>query len=233
VYTSCKLTKPEKDKLRAIQGIADQIGQGTGDTYKNGFFWRHLPKALCWMTTFNQPARRVPDYRIPSWSWASMDGQISSNTTPHRQKGDEMLAACIMHVTLSHDDKDGTLGSRDGLLCIGRLLPITPSPSNDRPTHDANTWRRRSFDIGGRILEFHLDGPEEAKAVATESVPLAFFPIVAEQQKLHIDGLLLSMDRDGTFRRLGVSFDAYVNEADLEMFMRVYRSCSARSVVLV
>ena len=89
-YSKRKLTE-SKDKLTALSGLAysyyereDQLrappkgykgGQRGG--YAAGLWEAHMPSALLWRTW---SAQRPPEYRAPSWSWASVDGRISYNS---------------------------------------------------------------------------------------------------------------------------------------------------------
>jgi hypothetical protein len=79
-YTQCGLTKPEEDKLRAVEGVARRIATLTDDIYYMGFFMKQLPWALCWELEGDEGrmASRGRPHRAPSWSWASMDGGLIS-----------------------------------------------------------------------------------------------------------------------------------------------------------
>jgi len=74
-YTRRRLTFGE-DKLPAISGIAKHmLRTRPGDTYLAGIWRNDMPVFLLWAPTNN--ARRPASYRAPSWSWASVDGQVS------------------------------------------------------------------------------------------------------------------------------------------------------------
>ncbi|KAF2676490.1 HET-domain-containing protein [Lentithecium fluviatile CBS 122367] len=90
-YSSRHLTN-ETDKLPALAGLASKFSeeQKLGN-YLAGIWSNHLPSALLWKTVplysryRDQPTnpldaflpRRPQVYRAPSWSWASIDGEIS------------------------------------------------------------------------------------------------------------------------------------------------------------
>jgi hypothetical protein len=81
-YTTRSLTFP-RDKLVAISGIAKVIGTALDDKYHAGMWARDMPQALLWspyeeetLPTRPQKASYPPEYRAPSWSWASIDGPI-------------------------------------------------------------------------------------------------------------------------------------------------------------
>lgn len=90
-YSSRFLTE-ESDKLPALAGLASKFRQEhSPGSYYAGIWSEHLPSALLWRTLFSysggqdklsnplavfQP-RRPQTYRAPSWSWASIDGEVS------------------------------------------------------------------------------------------------------------------------------------------------------------
>jgi hypothetical protein len=83
-YTNRNLTFPS-DKLVAISGIANVVGNFLRDEYFAGLWRKSLPQSLLWSPydEENLPhpgyiATRSSQYRAPSWSWASADSRISS-----------------------------------------------------------------------------------------------------------------------------------------------------------
>ncbi|KAF2186267.1 HET-domain-containing protein [Zopfia rhizophila CBS 207.26] len=88
-YSERKLTY-SSDKLPAISGIASLFSTMLrGDRYLAGLWESRLLEGLCWhICSFdNIPRSRLDNYRAPSWSWASIDGEIllnhSSDTPEH------------------------------------------------------------------------------------------------------------------------------------------------------
>ncbi|EUC36784.1 hypothetical protein COCCADRAFT_33950 [Bipolaris zeicola 26-R-13] len=90
-YSLRNLTK-ETDKLPALAGLASRFSEERNPgKYLTGIWSNHLPSALLWRTVpaysrdRNQRVsqftaflpRRPQMYRAPSWSWASIDGEIS------------------------------------------------------------------------------------------------------------------------------------------------------------
>lgn len=88
-YTKRQLTRPG-DKLRAIGGIADKYHVVMEDQYLAGLWRSYIPAGLLWRRMMAskddillpRPAR----YRAPSWSWASIDGEIEYDW-PERMDG--------------------------------------------------------------------------------------------------------------------------------------------------
>lgn len=79
-YCARKLTF-NKDKLIALQGIASAWQKRTGDEWIYGVWTNALLRDIFWRapedSTFAQRLIRPGDLPIPSWSWASTQGQIS------------------------------------------------------------------------------------------------------------------------------------------------------------
>lgn len=91
-YNLRSLTK-SKDKLRAIGGIAELYYLKTGDQYCAGLWRSNLAEELLW-TVFHPRATFSsmvvesrdpvtlfprPNYRAPTWSWASVDGTAANH----------------------------------------------------------------------------------------------------------------------------------------------------------
>ena len=80
-YTKCNLTM-SNDKLVAISGIVKRLQPSFKTKYLAGL-WRHdLLEHLLWHVESYDEAKRPlvgekrPEYRAPSWSWASIDAPI-------------------------------------------------------------------------------------------------------------------------------------------------------------
>jgi hypothetical protein len=73
LYSAANLTYSH-DKLPALSGIVRRIHEERGGQYLSGM-WREedIEAQLCWRAT--RPQKRPP-WRAPSWSWASIDGQV-------------------------------------------------------------------------------------------------------------------------------------------------------------
>jgi hypothetical protein len=78
-YSKCKLTNAS-DKLVALSGIAKIIHERLGgqDTYLAGLWKSRLKWHLLWETQSNtDPFPRTAPCRAPTWSWASLEGEIT------------------------------------------------------------------------------------------------------------------------------------------------------------
>jgi hypothetical protein len=66
----------EKDKLPALSGAAKQMSKRRpGDEYLAGLWRKSILADLAW-TFFCPNGRRPSVWRSPSWSWASLDGEV-------------------------------------------------------------------------------------------------------------------------------------------------------------
>ncbi|EEU34183.1 uncharacterized protein NECHADRAFT_85399 [Fusarium vanettenii 77-13-4] len=76
-YSRTKLTFGD-DKLVALSGVAKLFQQTFKDRYLAGVWWSPSARLLCWSRDDRRETGVVtrPDYRAPSWSWASIDGLI-------------------------------------------------------------------------------------------------------------------------------------------------------------
>lgn len=72
-YSMGQLTVPS-DKLPALSGIAARQGDITRDRYLAGLWRESLETQLCWCMEDRIYGR--PEWRAPTWSWASVDGRI-------------------------------------------------------------------------------------------------------------------------------------------------------------
>lgn len=70
-YSAADLTI-STDRLPALSGIAERQSAITGDDYLAGMWRKDLELQLLW-SPFKAKSQR-PDWRSPSWSWASVDG---------------------------------------------------------------------------------------------------------------------------------------------------------------
>ncbi|KAK0232012.1 heterokaryon incompatibility protein-domain-containing protein [Armillaria nabsnona] len=77
LYTQRTLTKP-RDRLVALSGIVEQFHRFWSHTTYIAGLWEHqLPGCLLWYQGSSQCRTRPDRYRAPSWSWASMDGEVT------------------------------------------------------------------------------------------------------------------------------------------------------------
>lgn len=76
-YSESQLTLQE-DKLPALSGMASRFHAITKDDYLAGHWRIDLERSLFW-EGLGPNAFRVKPYRAPTWSWASIDGKVSTD----------------------------------------------------------------------------------------------------------------------------------------------------------
>ena len=75
-YSRRQLTYPS-DKLPALSGLASHYARLTDNGYLAGLWREDLAQLLLWsLDPQIAPRPLPPQYRAPSWSWASLDGQV-------------------------------------------------------------------------------------------------------------------------------------------------------------
>jgi hypothetical protein len=81
-FARCGLTKPA-DKLVAISGIAKEFQRLLQDEYLAGLWRANFLNGLLWYVSADDgpgpfDSSRPAEYRAPSWSWAAVDGPLST-----------------------------------------------------------------------------------------------------------------------------------------------------------
>lgn len=99
-YARRALTVP-RDKLVAIAGLAKRAHRTLEGTYLAGLWSTQLHIGLTWMVDQHASTSRAPEYRAPSWSWASMDGPITWTLIDgYVQNEDGFVAQLLVRVLL-------------------------------------------------------------------------------------------------------------------------------------
>src|SRR6266536_5315825 len=158
----------DKDRLVAIAGVALRFGELLNDEWIAGLWKRTLPGDLLWwvrkgMRTNKPPiemgiveselvgmrpshtvnwSERLSDgrYQAPSWSWASVLGDIIAGEFVEQESEDSMID--VLDIDLTPLDQKQPYGQlKAGSLKLrGTLYPLAMDPPNwpgDQPT-----WRR-------------------------------------------------------------------------------------------
>jgi hypothetical protein len=147
-YSSLTLSHP-KDKLLALSGLAKQFQQRSKDEYVAGHWKSNLPVSLNWFRlldsslsdesgealekSYNEQERHGSIYLAPSWSWASVNGQIEF--VLHGETGDlsDFVVCKVEHVetdTVGGDSTGRVLGGQLDLRApwtkakVGKNRPI-------------------------------------------------------------------------------------------------------------
>lgn len=138
MYTRASLTYPQIDKLLAVTGIALQATSMFGDLYQWGLLRKTLPALFYWTNMSlrseeyrysesrlqkhkPQPEKRT--IQAPSWSWASLDGEIEFAAPAVFQEA-HYLMTCLFDCCDFLGMLSGIASNLAlrGLVCLGRLL---------------------------------------------------------------------------------------------------------------
>ncbi|KAI4152635.1 MAG: hypothetical protein LQ340_002804 [Diploschistes diacapsis] len=150
------------DKFPAISGVAQEYQKTTQSRYVAGMWEEHMLGQLLWFT--EKGAQRPPEYRAPTWSWASVDGPVVSTFSPNICKTwqgwrdeqrpilDTVLAEVLdVQVSLVAGEietgriQDGSLRMR------GRLIPVLMAFTDGFEHKAMNPF----------ILEFTMQYPQD------------------------------------------------------------------------
>ncbi|TID19461.1 HET-domain-containing protein [Venturia nashicola] len=209
-----------KDKLPALAGVARLVSEETGDEYLAGMWKAQLEEQLCWSRGNSDSIHIRPQWRAPTWSWASIDGRVAWKPT---QKG--TLETKYAHVVDAHTTKHGkdpfgqvTSGivriASSGLV-LGRML--TPQDSHKQGAGEKRTKLKLSGDKE-REYSISLDCLHEAHV--SSGSPLYLLPILGGNTGLRqrtnkdpeewtsemmVEGVVLRArdERKGDFCRVG------------------------------
>ncbi len=219
----------ETDRLTALCGIAQSIKQQyTHDEYVAGMWKKHLLNQLLWMTYTNLKKGR-PEYRAPSWSWASVTGKLMFREILETEElgglGAEVTKVSV-ETTEGKEGKviGGYLKIRGKIFTgswkvsgLGKQVSNTenkekvPLWSEEFAAIATNTYSMKVGESGG--LNFLMGYPdvEEEGFQRGETVCLAIQkrekPAKSELDKtwsVVVDGLVLKRDESDMLRRIGI-----------------------------
>lgn len=220
-YCQAKLSFPDKDKLKALEGVGQRVAQITGDVYQHGLLRYTLPLMLLWELFYDRHTIS-PKMRRPTWHWASCDNYvrlICIIRLYQKAKYSCQKFSNLAHLFMSDDCQVFTSGSdhtRDfwpSLMCIGR--PIALLPYVDWYDHRL-TYRTKYT----RHINVRLD--KKANSVGTAD-SLVLLPLVIIQKPPSTDGnisqtrsivvkkirglVLRACENHGLFERVGLFKD--------------------------
>jgi hypothetical protein len=149
-YSKRRLTK-SSDKLPALSGLARIVGGQLGDKYVAGLWRSTLLEGMLWQAvgTHHGATSAPPEYRAPSWSWASIDG-LAANLGLGKQatfireepKPEWIDVGTVLdcHVELKGENPYGEVTS--GWVRIrAPLEPLSPSEEPE-PDHETVSHKR-------------------------------------------------------------------------------------------
>ncbi|KAK2606450.1 hypothetical protein QQS21_003143 [Conoideocrella luteorostrata] len=143
-YTRRKLTDPE-DRLPAITGVISELEVVWGDMNIYGLWKKWFIGLLVWYKPRSQRAEKRFLRRAPSWSWASLDGEISHEGPLTSED------ARVRLITQSAAELIGRK-LRDEKICDSKLETIEELPDLENACPDARS-KEAEYVLLGTVKE--------------------------------------------------------------------------------
>ena len=181
-YT-CRALSQEKDKLPALSGLARAFFNQFGDDYLAGLWKSTLVRGLLWGTgPLSGEGRKIDcsrpsTYRAPSWSWASVEGNVSTFAGPSNAASPQPFENQYTEL-LDHDVR--VVGfDVFGQVSWGMIVLRGPLNHIEHGMIVASNGHWKLFgDVGGIVkrvsivLDLPLYSPLARNSDSTESTPL-------------------------------------------------------------
>ncbi|OAL45520.1 HET-domain-containing protein [Pyrenochaeta sp. DS3sAY3a] len=228
---ACRQLSDELDKLPAISGIAQAWAQTSNDNYLAGLWKSHLPLGLLWSCAQPFKQGKFQTYRAPSWSWASLVGQVdwfNANFT----EVDPMLEVVSCVTNPAHPQAPyGAVQS--GLLTVQGLVQQTVF--NGAPELPASTNEDNEY-LDLDLADVHLDFWDEILVSKVEGSRIFSLQICCfdESTGNGPSGLLLATKDGKEFSRIGMFFFEPPQRHDVEElndFQALFELSEARKFV--
>ncbi|KAF2496592.1 HET-domain-containing protein [Lophium mytilinum] len=182
------------DRLIALTGLAKQF-EYLGKYYAG--LWEHsLVEDMLWQRHASETQRQqLPLWRAPTWSWASIDGQVTYYEFEHTK----MLCQIIRCIVTPHrlGDEFGQLESASLVVSGGLVQVWSAGPQGNHVKTETSSLATLSMDV-----EWVVDGLDK------RTRPLFLFR-VADVRFVGLFALLLWRPREESesFERIGCSTD--------------------------
>ncbi|CAH0056199.1 unnamed protein product [Clonostachys solani] len=169
LYSGTQLTK-EADRLVAISGLAKRMRSILNDEYLAGLWARHLPYQLVWyipsIRNVGGKGDRVENYRAPSWSWASMEGEVIMPMIARATKAESLIEIEEAKIT-PLSSIDDTAEVIDGHIRLkGHLFKA------DVLDRDADARRRLRFRVDNKVIGGRIQMEERIKHTSVFILPI-------------------------------------------------------------
>ncbi|KAI0376402.1 HET-domain-containing protein [Hypomontagnella monticulosa] len=230
LYSGTKLTVPS-DKLVAVSGLAKDVRKRLqcvrpGEhRYLAGLWEDVLMETLLWYVQVGSPARRAADYRAPSWSWASLDGNL---IMPDMFLEETIELSSILSTDMEFLGGDDTGEVKGGTLTLyGPVCRVKLSALSD---NQYSTEAFRRFD--GHVTESSkIDDswlPVSTVIFDTKDdlgEDIFCIWLIAQPPALRgwqTSGLALQGVGDDMFQRVGTVYSYHMNQAEAENFVEAF-----------
>lgn len=197
-YSRRFLTFPN-DKLPGIAGVAADYSRMFSGAYLAGLWEFSLVSELLWCSNRSDITRPTVQ-RAPSWSWASVDGEINHKWCPVDMGYNFMKIVSCQVTPVSALSPFGRVDPRRSMLQVDSdIAPVYWDVATEklfRMASDEPGGGEKRVDIG----RAQADAFEDILGTGT---PLVWAMVVVRQP---LRGLLLSEVGDDIFRRVGIFF---------------------------
>lgn len=244
-YTARAVTKPE-DKLTALAGVVEQFDRVWHPNSLNGWdtngrteikrrylagLWEHsLMHNLLWARQEGTPSLRPYQYIAPSWSWASIHGEISLYMNSIYLDDPGYLKSCeILACDVTVEDEHLPYGRvQSGVLKIcAKMVPTTRAEGSY--TSEIALFMEKQDPQGRPLLmvKAGVEGDSSLRCVGDVHVDsigelegqvwLVFIVWNISLKDAHAAGLLLTDGGNGKFKRVGFwETPEWLNDTDEE-----------------
>lgn len=199
-YTRRFLTYPN-DKLSAIAGVANHYSQEFNSRYVCGLWESLLFSELMWCSTRSDISRPLT-HRAPTWSWASVDGEIHHDWCA---KSGRSILPNLIECRVTPASPSSPFGPVIPEMCSLRISTslISVIWQGDRKYISVETHKRKwpgndEYDqekILQKVGLTQADALEESLPTEVWVLPITIWPV---------RGLLLEHVQHDTYRRVGL-----------------------------
>jgi hypothetical protein len=202
-YTTRNISKAS-DKLPALAGIATEIAEKTNQNYYAGLWSGDIIGGLLWGQR-GMVTKSLDFYRAPSWSWASVDGQL--NFCHNFPSFTALAAVSEIYVQTEASSPYGEV--RAGWIRLNAPhIPILHSYGKWSRFGDA----RITIELGQSFVSLCATFDTERRFVERGETSLLFLAQFADASTLtpgrlqdgRFAALILSRDADSVYRRIGI-----------------------------
>lgn len=209
-YTLRQLTV-SSDKLPALSGIATRFASVLNDSYCAGLWKNDLKNGLGWQRD-SYGGRRSAEYRAPTWSWASVEDDVSWSGRRRQSQLDIVMRTSVLSCSIRLDHPAAPFGAvREGTIELRGLVKDVDWDGGEELYDEDGEW---IGDVTPDTREEILDrGPD-----GEETEPYIFY-MGRERDKANsvtrrvscipvtdYHSLVLARQQDGQYTRLGIIY---------------------------
>ena len=191
-YSKCELTY-STDKLIAFEGIARSTMNARTGHYAAGMWEKGMVYDLAWWRVSADreafPIRKTSS-RAPSWSWASVDGEINF---PPTVGGVRAHFTDIMESTEPTTNESCAFATRESIRIKGHCIPLSIEYSNEEIVGFKAAGSRFHIGDGALSSSIDLEISEEELLDLAQRGKVLFLPLFATTFFLH--GIVLEKIR--------------------------------------